>query len=322
MAVKVYVRDPNGITETENLDRVRELLDEDTPFWIDATGIDESLRALLEETLKLHPLAIEDILLDRVHPKIEDYGDYLYVVIHGVTLDGDDPTTLRTLELDVVITDRWVFTRHAEGLEATNAVREDFLRNPKLIDKGSSFIAHAVMDRVVDSFQPVMDVLDRAIDVIDAEVLEDPDHEIVQHISKLKRSLQRLRRIALHQREVMLRLSRGEFSVISERALPFFRDIHDHCVRVADLSDGYRERLSNTFDVYLSIVSNRMNQSMRALSAVATVMLPLTFIAGVYGMNFEKMPELHWQYGYVWALFLMALVGVATAGYFRRKGWM
>ncbi len=322
MGVTVYVRGGDGVTVCRSLDGVRELLEDNSLFWIDATSIDEPLRVFLQDTLRLHPLAVEDILLERIHPKIEDYGDYLYVVIHGVTLDGGDPMALRTAELDVVLTDRWVFTHHAEGFEATALVRDDLLRNPKLMDKGPSFVAHAVMDRVVDSYQPVMDLLDHAIDAIDAEVLDDPGEEIVQRISKLKRSLQRLRRIALHQREVMLRLSRGEFAVIAERALPFFRDIHDHCVRVADLSDSYRERLSNAFDVYLSILSNRMNQAMRALSAVATVMLPLTFIAGLYGMNFEHMPELHWHYGYLWALGLMGTVGAATVWYFRRKGWM
>ncbi len=322
MATKIHVRTAEGLRTGADLSEVPRLVSEGAMFWLDIEGDEPAVRELLHRELGLHALAVEDIFQERIIPKVEDYGEYLYVVVHGIACEHDDPEDLRTVEVDLVLSQRWVVSHHAGGMAATEEVLEECRRNPRLFDKGPGFVAHAIMDHVVDYYVPVIDAFDRYVDEVESAVVENPRKATLQRIFRLKRSLQRLRRIAMHQREVLLRLSRGEFDQIPERALPFFRDIHDHFVRVSDLADGYRELLSGALDAYLSVVSNRMNEVMKTLTLVATIMLPLTFIAGIYGMNFEHMPELHWRYGYPFALGLMLVVAVGMGLWFRYKRWL
>ena len=322
MTTTIHGRTPTGVRQTSDLGEVRDLLEREETFWIDTSSIDAPLHALLTDVLKLHPLAVEDILLDRPGPKVEDYGEYLYMVIHGVVCSGTDVERAGTVELDLVLSQRWLLTHHRGQLRAPAEVAEEFARNGKVMERGPAFIAHAVIDRMVDLYLPLTEAFDEQIDALETDVVERTSTDIVPRIFRLKRALQRVRRTAMHQREVLQRLSRGEFEQIPERALPFFRDIHDHFVRVVDLAEGNRELLSAALDAYLSQTSNRMNEVMKTLALVSTIMLPLTFIAGVYGMNFDHMPELHWRYGYAFALGLMAVVGSGMALWFRHKKWL
>jgi magnesium transporter len=322
MGIRIHTKGPDGgIRTSVDPADVARLVASGAFFWLDLDGDEEVMRALLQRDLGLHPLAVEDIFQERMIPKVEDYGDYLYVVVHGIACDHDDPEDLHTMEVDLVLGARWVVSHHG-GMRATEEVLDECRRNGRLFDKGAGFIAHAIMDHVVDYYVPVIDTFDRYVDEVESAVVANPQQTVLQRIFRLKRSLQRLRRIAMHQREVLLRLSRGEFDQVPEKALPFFRDIHDHFVRVSDLADGYRELLSGALDAYLSVVSNRMNEVMKTLTLVATIMLPLTFIAGLYGMNFDHMPELHWRFGYPMALLLMAAVAVGMALWFRYKRWL
>lgn len=320
MSTTVFTLNEKSLHASTDLATVPALLASKALFWIDATAIDDPLRRLLEEGLRLHPLVIEDVLQERLHPKVDDFGEYLYVVVHGVRCPERDPERIETVEVDVLLTSSWVLTHRPEGLAAIDEVRKEFLRNPRLFERGPAYIAHAVIDHVVDEYIPVMEAFDQAADDIEREVVDEPDENIVPRIFRLKRALQKLRHMAVHQREVLQRLARGEFDLIPERALPFYRDIHDHFVRVVDLSEGYRELLSGALDVYLTTVSNRMNAVMKTLTTVSVVMLPLTFIAGLYGMNFDRMPELHWRYGYPFALGLMLTIASLLITWFRKKG--
>ena len=322
MGLRIHTKTAEGFQTLTDASEVARLVASGTFFWLDLDGDDETMRAVLLRDLKLHALAVEDIFQERIIPKVEDYGDYLYVVVHGIACDRDDPEDMHTMEVDLVLSPRWVVSHHHGGMSATEEVLEECRRNARLFDKGAGFIAHAIMDHIVDYYIPVIDTFDRYVDEVESAVVANPQQTVLQRIFRLKRSLQRLRRIAMHQREVLLRLSRGEFDQIPEKALPFFRDIHDHFVRVSDLADGYRELLSGALDAYLSVVSNRMNEVMKTLTLVATIMLPLTFIAGVYGMNFEHMPELHWALGYPFALALMAFVALGMGLWFRYKRWL
>ena len=320
--ITIHVHDSQGYRRSENIAEVPELLESGAKLWIDASGANPEVAHFLTDVLKLHPLAVEDILQERMVPKAEDYGTYLYVVVHGIVRDRADPEVLETHEIDIVLTEQWLFTQHNGTSRSIEAVEQEMERNPRLLDRGPGFVAHAVLDHLVDYYMPVVDAFDEDVDEVEALVIEHPKSEVLTRIFRLKRSLQRLRRIAVYQREVLKRLSRGEFELIPERALPFYRDVYDHFVRVADLTDSYRELLSGALDAYLSVVSNRTNDIMKALTLVATVMLPVTFIAGVYGMNFEHMPELKWRYGYLFALGLMGGVAGGMMIWFRRRRWI
>jgi magnesium transporter len=183
---------------------------------------------------------------------------------------------------------------------------------------------HQILDQVVDFYSPVLDDFDDRIDRLEDDIftLKRPNNEILSQIMDLKRSVLRLRRISGKQMDILHRMSRGEFSLIPEDMRPFYRDVYDHLVRVVDLAESYRDLISGSLEAYLSVVSNRLNEIMKVLTIFSAVMLPLTFIAGVYGMNFDNMPELHSRYGYYGAWILMIAVAVAMLWFFWRRGWI
>jgi magnesium transporter len=319
VSITVHVHDAAGYSTRDGVADVPALLASGAQLWIEAVDRDPGLSDFLEHVLGLHPLTVEDVLQDRPAPKVEDYGTSLYVVVHGLATDKGQ---LGPVEVDLVWNAQWLLTHHCGHVAAIAAVATDLERNPQALAQGPVFVAHAVLDHVVDSYLPIVDEWDEQVEAVEAAVVSDATRETLQQIFHLKRELQRLRRTALHQREVLYRLSRGEFSLVSAAALPFFRDVYDHFLRVADLADGYRELLSNALDAYLSVVSNRMNEVMKTLTLVATIILPMTFVAGVYGMNFEHMPELHWKYGYAFAWAVMLMIGGGMIWWFKTRKWL
>lgn len=323
MNARAHVFEEHRLRECD-LDELPALIASGAPLWIDTWDGGQGLADFFERVLHLHPLAIEDILREPPQPKVEDYGDYLYLVVHGVqrAAPADDSDEVASVELDVVLTRSWVLTHHAVESQAVADVERELRRNPRLLERGPAFIAHALLDHVIDCYVPLIEDYDAQIEEVEAQAIAQPTPAVMQRILRIKRSLQRMRRTAVYQREALLRLARGEFDLLPAAALPFYRDVYDHFVRVADLADSYRDLLAGVLDAYLSVVSNRMNEVMKALTLVATVMLPLTFIVGVYGMNFEFMPELHWKYGYLYVWALMLVVAVAMVWWFRRKRWM
>ena len=325
MPVTIYVYQPNvGVRSIEQGDAQAAraaLAAPDAVVWIAAFGRDEVAETILRDVLEVHPLTVEDVISDLPHPKIEEFPRYLYIVAHGIDQAEGRPDALQTTELDIVLGERFVFTHQSRPMRSVDAVRAEIARGCHLFEKGAAYIVHALLDHLTDHYLPLMDTFDTAIDSVETEAVTHPTRAALQNIFALKRSLMSLRRIASHQREILLRLSRGEFALVPAQLVPFFRDVHDHFVRVSDLCDSYRELVSGALEAYLSTTSNRLNEIMKVLTGIATIMMPLTFIVGVYGMNFEHMPELKWRYGYAFAWGLMLTVAGGMLVYFRRKRW-
>jgi magnesium transporter len=326
VSVKVYAH-TRGATAVEEVPvaRLRSILErEDAVVWVDVRGHDENdiVTHVLGETLGVHPLVLEDVFLDAPQPKIEAFDDYLYAVVHGLDRNAESPDHLETIELDLVLGPRWLVTQHPKELRSTESVEAEIRKSAKLFAKGPTFIAHAILDHLFDHYGPLMDRFDDELESLEAQVLAKSDFDPTLEVFALKRSLTKIRRTASHQRDVVLRVARGEFDHVDESALPFFRDLADHFVRVVDRTEGFRDQLSAISETYRAIQGQRLNEVMKLLTILSTIMLPLTFIAGVYGMNFEAMPELHWRYGYVFALAMMALTAVALIAFFRRRGWL
>lgn len=295
------------------------------PTWIDLAGRSEENEKLLGPGgLEIHPLIIEDVFMDCVRPKVEDYRDYVYVLFHAPSAvnKDDDPETMDLLEIDILLGQNYVVTHHAQESKALDSVWSEVARSGRAIKKGAAWLAHAVLDRVVDDYLPLLDGMDDEIDSLEREVLSDSGTDVLQRIFSIKRQLQQLRRVSIHQKEVLYRLSRGEFDEIPEPLLPFFRDIYDHFVRVTDLAESYRDLIAGTFEAHLSVQSNKMNAIMKTLTLAATVFMPLTFVAGVYGMNFEHMPELKKPWAYPVVLASMLGIAVAIMLFYRRKKWI
>lgn len=298
------------------------LADPDLRLWIDVEGRDTESEGCLVDLMGLHPLVVEDIFNDATLPKIEEFDDYVYVIVHGLDRRAERPDELNTLELDIVLAKNWVLTHRNGSMRSVDAVETELRRSPRLLQRGSAYVAHSLLDHLTDHYLPLMDRFDEDIDALETKILEDPTPEQLEHIFALKRSLQRVRRVSVYQKEILHRLSRGEFDLIDEEALPFFRDVYDHFVRVADLTDSYRELVASGLEMYLSMQSQKLNEVMKTLTLISTIMLPLTFIAGVYGMNFKHMPELEWLYGYPFALLLMLIVTAGLVWHFKRRKWV
>jgi magnesium transporter len=208
-------------------------------------------------------------------------------------------------------------------MSSIKTVWERLERDKRPIEHGADFLCYTILDQLVDEYMPLLDMMDEEIDVLEDEVvLKKPKPDVLERILSLKHSILSLRRIIAPQREVMNRLSRDDLAQIADQHRIYYRDIYDHLVRVHDLSESIRDVVTGALDTYLSATSNRLNEIMKALTLVSTIFLPLSFIAGIYGMNFEYFPEIHWRYGYlyVWTVFILIVGGMLW--YFRRRGWI
>jgi magnesium transporter len=321
MHARIFDRD--SLRTTSDLAEIRAALADRLPTWIELDAKSPETDELLAGALHLHALTIEDIWSTLPAPKLEDYDEYLYVIVHGIK--GGKPHALEIAEVDVVIGQTFVVTHDPTRLICDDLAKE-LERSPRLLQKGPAWLAHSAIDSAVDRYLPVLDDLDREIEALEDRVLHDAGTRrgpnVLRRILGFKRTLLDLRRMAVHQREILLRLARGEFDEIPREVVPFYRDVYDHFLRVSDLVESYRDLVSSALEAYLSVQSNRMNEVMKTLTLISTVMLPITFIAGVYGMNFEHMPELHWIGGYPYVLGLMAVVTIAILAWFWRKGWL
>jgi magnesium transporter len=320
--MRAWILQGDHLQKTTSLADIRTAIADKRVTWVDLEGPSDDANALLAD-LEIHSLTIEDIWSSRSQPKLEDYDKYLYVIVHGIR--GTKKSSLDLTELDLVIGDSFMLTYDPDGT-ITNEVAAEIERQPKVCHKGPAWLAHAMLDHAVDRYLPVVDQIDKEIATLEDDVLRRAGTRrgppVLRKILRFKRMLLELRRMSIHQREILLRLARGEFDEIPADFVPFFRDVYDHFLRVNDLIESYRDLVTSALEAYLSVQSNRMNEVMKTLTLISTVMLPITFIAGVYGMNFDHMPELHWKYGYAFALGLMAAVTAGTLVFFRRKGWI
>ncbi len=229
---------------------------------------------------------------------------------------------METIELNCFLGDNYLVTSFmAPSLSPVDVVWKRCDRDERLVSHGSDFLLHAILDVLVDEYMPVLDQMDEEIEILEDQVIEKPQAPVLERILDLKHRIMNLRRIVSPQREVMNRLSRDDFPQIDQQSRIYYRDIYDHLVRIQDLSESIRDIISGSMDIYLSATSNRLNEVMKALTIVSTIFLPMSFVAGVYGMNFHYFPEITWKYGYayVWAIFIIIPVGMLI--FFKRRGW-
>ncbi|HEX8071774.1 MAG TPA: magnesium/cobalt transporter CorA [Pyrinomonadaceae bacterium] len=326
MAIEIFVYRPGAerVAEGFGVEQLPELLAEaESVIWVDMQEPTLADDELLLNVFKFHPLTVEDCRANRHHPKVEEFPDYIYYIVHGVRTDAS-PERFNTIELDGFLGRNFVVTYHHEALRAIDLVKQRIRSSPITCQRGSAFLLHQIVDNIVDDYLPVMDDFDERLSQLEDNIFKTrrPTDEILEEILGLKRSVLRLRRISSKQLDVLYRMSHGQFQLISGPVLPFYRDIYDHILRVTDLAESYRDLIGGALDAYLSVVSNRMNEIMKVLTIFSAIMLPLTFIAGVYGMNFDNMPELHSRYGYYGAWAAMLVVAISLLIFFRRRGWI
>jgi len=323
--VRALIWDGEHVLQSTDWAEVEAAVAAASTVWVDLTTPDEDPTDTITRVFHLHPLTVTDLWDDCAVPKIEEFGTYLQLLVHGAKSRGGTDMTLEPVELDVIISAKFVLT-HSKDREIVEAVRTSVLRNPRVMSRGVSWLAHSLLDELVSNIGPLLDVYETEIQSIEADLFQSsrghrPERQL-KRIFALKRALSELKRMTNHQRDLLLRLARGEFDEVPPEALPFFRDVSDHFARIINEVDAARELLTSLFDAHLSLQSNRLNEVMKTLTLMSTIMLPLTFIAGVYGMNFEWMPELKHRYGYPGALTLMMFTALGILAWFRRKKWL
>jgi magnesium transporter len=292
-------------------------------LWVDLEAADAAeARSILEGVFHFHHLAVDDCLNRHIDtPKIDDYGQYLFIISQGIRFHARSER-LETTELDLFLGPNYVVSFHDHRLAAVDDVRRRASADGPLASRGADFLVHALLDAVVDQFQPAVDEMDQVTEGLEESVLANPQRRVLQDVLLLKRNALRLRRTLLPQRDVVNRFARGEFPrLVSEEAHIYFRDIYDHVVRVEEMVEGLRDLAESVLNTYLSSINNRMNEVMKVLSIVATIILPLTLIAGIYGTNFENLPELGWQWGYFGMLGAMAVITLGLIAFFRWRKW-
>ncbi|MEK6607521.1 MAG: magnesium/cobalt transporter CorA [Myxococcota bacterium] len=308
------------------IDRLPELLaDTGAVTWVDlAEPTPDEAQRVLAETFGFHPLSIEDTLLRRQQPKLEEFGRYVYMICHGVRA-GAGPEQFVPVELDLFLGQNFLVTSHDERSRSIDEAREAVLRTGGALRRGPAALLHAILDAQADHYEPVLDQFGQRIEQLEREAIEAggrPRQETLGEILSLKRSLLRLRRGVERQTHIVLRLSRRELAHVGPEEALLLRDVHDHLVRAAELVDQHREMLGSVLEMQMAVASQRLNEVLKVLTIFSSIMLPLSLIAGIYGMNFEFMPELRWRWGYPFALGLMAATTMGLLVYFRRSGWL
>jgi magnesium transporter len=291
--------------------------------WVNINGVyDTELIEKIGENFKIHSLVLEDIANVNQQPKFEDYGDYIYFVLKMLRFDNDTKE-VRSEQVSIILGKNFVLTFQESRGDVFDSIRKRIRNeNSRLRKFGNDYLAYALIDAIVDNYFVVLEKMGENVEGLEQEVLLQPGQEVQQKIYKLKREVILVRKSVWPLREVVGGLQRSDSKLISKDIIPYVRDVYDHTIQVIDTVETFRDILSSMLDLYLSSVSNRMNEVMKVLTIIATIFIPLTFIAGIYGMNFDYMPELAiwWFYPLVWGV--MIAVALLMILYFKRKKWI
>ena len=309
------LRRPTGQVERDlSVDAIRAAFEhpDGATLWVDLDVSDDAQAALLTDVFHFHPLAVEDARNAKSRVKAEEYPDFLVVVARVVSFceTTPDPYDLETANLTLFLTEHAVITAHLETLPSVQSLIERLRANPDLLERGPARIAHQVLDTAVDAYFPVLDQLDEFVDEMEQRVFGRFDEALLQEIFKVKRLVISLRRFLSPQREVLGQLANRPSPLLPVESQLYFRDVYDHMLRITDSLDSYRDLLSSTLDGYLTQVSNRLGNVSKSLALVGALSVPFVVVAGVYGMNFERIPLQHHPYGFEIMVGIQVVLGL------------
>lgn len=293
---------------------------QDEIIWLNIDGLqDIKLFEEIGKIFTLHPLVLEDILNTAQRPKTEDYGDYIYLVVRSFHDQGDN---LLSDQISIVLGKKFVLSFQEKETDLYKSIKEKISQNKGRIRKeNADYLAHALLDNVVDHYFIILENLEEKIESLEDNLVRQPDNSSLQAIHLLKRKLILLGKSLWPLREAVSALERSDSPLINKTTVVYFKDIYDHTIALIDTVETFKDMLSGILDVYLNAISNRLNEVMKVLTIIATIFMPLTFIAGIYGMNFRYMPELEMRWGYFVVLGIMVAVALFMIRYFRKKKW-
>ncbi len=320
--IKVYKHEAGSTESADRVDPVWLRPDSGVVVWVDLDRPTPEESRILSDVFHFHELAVEDAVAEIHHPKVESYGDYLYLILHGIDFSAREHC-FRTQDVDFFLGPTYLATVHPGVSRSIGKVSDTCARNARVLAEGPAALMHRIIDTMVDNYRPEVDKLQDRLDRLEKEVLEHTKAQLVRRILDFKRDVASLRRVVNPQRDAVGRLARREFPFISEALSYRFRDVHDHLVRLSDEAMFFQDRISSLLDAHLSTVSNQLNGIMKILTVIATIFMPLTFITGLYGMNVD-LP--HFGLGLHVFFWVLVLLMLAISGgmllWFRRKKWI
>jgi len=286
-------------------------------YWVDFDKPTAKEYTLLDSFFHFHPLAVEDCLHRLQRPKVDKYDDYHFFVVHTMNEE-----TLEAEELDLFIGKNFVVTFHHHSVDELDLVREKLQRDASFWERGAIYAMYQILDKVVDSYFPLVYKIEDHLNEIEDQMTFDMKHLSMDTVFDMRSDLLWLRRTILPMRDLIYRVLNSSRFDLQEKELAYFSDISDHLVKLTEIVESNRELTADLRDSYMAMNSNRMNRIMMILTIVSSIFIPLTFIAGLYGMNFEYMPELQMKYGYFFAIGFMTIIGLSMLAWFKYKGWM
>ncbi|MDQ7918310.1 magnesium/cobalt transporter CorA [Mesonia sp. MT50] len=318
-----YTKESHQVKHTNQVKDVFQYKDSENVTWVNVNGLNATTEIeQLGKYYGLHPLILEDIVNTQQRPKIDEYDKYIFIVLKMLyyTEDGE----LVKEHISMVLGNKYILTFQEADGDVFDALR-DRIKNSKgrIRNSGADYLAYAILDAIIDNYFVIIETMGDKIESLeDSLFLENPDENITQDIQELKREIIRIRRAIYPLREVINRLEKGEHPLIHEKTNHYLRDLYDHIIQVSENIEVYREMTWGLMDMYMTTISNKMNEVMKVLTIMASIFIPLTFIAGVYGMNFDYMPELHFKYAYFYVWGVMLILFVMMLWYFKRKKWL
>ena len=308
-------------SDIQNISEVSKFISKSSVTWIDIAGLHQvSLIEDIGKALEIHPLVLEDIVHTSQRPKLEEFDDYIFLVLRMFYFQDKK---IVDEQVSIVLGEDYVITFQEKPGDIFDPLRERIRSKKFRITKlKPDYLSYSLIDSIVDNYYVILETLGERIEFIEDDLLLNPSPDILQEIHSLKREMISLRRSVWPLRELINKLDRSESTLIRKPTKMFIRDVYDHTIQVIDAIENYRDIISGMLDTYLSSLSNRMNEVMKTLTIIATIFIPLTFIAGVYGMNFEYMPELKWHWGYFGVWLVMVIITIVMMLYFRKKKWL
>ena len=295
--------------------------DPNNMVWVDVNDPTGQDFADLAEEFNFHPLSIEDCRNEHQRPKLEEYTGYYFIVLYEAEI-SEDGHQLALRELNIFLGKNYLVTVHSSSLKAIAIADRLWREWTDKAEHGSALLAYLLLDAVVDDYMPLLDDISERLDNLEDLIFDEFQAASIEEIFRIKKQLLHLRRCLVPLREVFNTMLRREQPIFPRETYVYFQDVFDHVLRVADTVDALRDMVSSTMDAYLSVSGNRMNMVMKRMTAISTILMSVTLIAGIYGMNFELMPELKWKFGYIFALLSMVGIGFALYVYLRRIKWL
>jgi magnesium transporter len=322
-----YSETKHQASTVNSIEELAETVNEDEVTWVDIQGFgDRTIMRKVGEIFNLHPLLLEDVVNVPQRPKSEPYGEQLLVIVRMVRMGEDDRSEDLVVDMEqvsMVIAKNCLITFQEKYGDILDPVRKRLVANKGIIRKnGADYLAYVIADTIIDAYYPVLEVVGDRLESLEQVVIDNPSPAVLGELNRLKNQLINLRRAIWPQREAINELIRGDHKLISDKVGVYLRDTYDHCIQTSEVAEMYREMVTGMMNTYLSSVANRTNEVMKVLTIMASIFIPLTFMAGIYGMNFENMPELKHEYAYGMLWFAMGIVASGMIFFFYRKGWI